>query len=68
MIERTPCFYKSAPAGNWKSGNFLAWSTETFEHDGGQLFIEPVAIIEDEKTGNVLSFQVNWVRFQTPGF
>ena len=66
MIERTHCFYKSAPAGNWKTGHFLAWSTDTFEHAEEQLFTEPVAIIEDPFDGKIQSVSLNWIRFQTP--
>lgn len=63
MIERTPCLFKTAPAGIWRPGNFLAWSTETFEHEAEQLFIEPVAIVEDPETGNITTVVVQWIKF-----
>lgn len=57
-----PCYFKRAPCDNWQGGKFHGWSVECESEQSPN----PVGIIEDEKTGEIRTLPVSFIRFQNP--
>lgn len=73
-MDKRPCFYRRylgtqpndhrvGRYSDWMLGTFHAWSQECEEPNTPN----PVAIVEDEKTGDILTVSPGLVRFKTPG-